>query len=263
MKRLWFLLLFPLLAAGGQQTVPFATGAIASGSSNPSPVTGMNIWYSADCITFTSSVCGTPSNGSTINTWADRSGNANNVTIAAGTATFNTNQINGLPAVTFSSSCEGNISSPVSASNGHTAFAVFQTPSTAGTFFGSTTGGFGWGSPGMSNAQKLDRQNLSNVGVATNFVSGTNYYQINVAMTNAASTFSIGFRMSSATDVISSSTSSSISGGTLSTIGYDPVGTPSAFFTGKIVELIYYNTTLTLVQIQQNEAYFRFKYGIS
>lgn len=233
-------------------------------SAPTSPVSGMNVWYSADCITFVSSVCGTPSSGSTISSWADRSGNANNLTVAQGTATFNTNQVGGQPAVTLASSFEGNMASAVASANGHTAFIVFSTTNNTKQFaFGSAVSGFGYFVATTTSAQGVDRQNSSNVGVATDTATSGVFIQQNVVVTNAASSFAINFRTSSAIDTTTTSTSSSITVNGPSTVGYDPIGTPSAFFVGKIAELIMYNQTLTLTQIQQNEAYFRGKYGIS
>lgn len=247
-----------LLAAHGGQYVPTAYNAGASG-----PVSGMSLWFSADCITYTSSVCGTPSNGTSISSWADRSGNANNWTKSSGTCTFNTNQVNSKPAVTFSS-CYGNFGTIISASSGHTAFLVYQTSATSGIYiFGSSNlGGFGWSAAWTTGAQELDKQNQTALGVATNHVTSGSWTQINTLMQNAASGFIMDFRMSSAVDTLSSSTSADISVNGPSGMGADMFNN-SAPFSGQAAEIMYYNTTLTLTQIQQNEAYFRSKYGVS
>ena len=80
---------------------PLAPGSVPS-SATP-PMTNLKLWFAADCITLSGAVCSTPSNGSTISAWSDQSGNANDASVASGTCTFNTSQINSKPAVTFSS----------------------------------------------------------------------------------------------------------------------------------------------------------------
>lgn len=260
MKRLLIVIsLFGLLGAGGQNINTGHTRVIFPSSIVP----GMSVWLSADCITYTSSVCGTPANGSTLTTWADHSGNANNVTINAGTCTFNTAQVNSLPAVTFAS-CRGSLGTVITATNGHTAFVVMsRTTSTAGFVWGSASaGGFAYFAASTATAQGIDRQNTANVGAAMTHLTSGVWTQQNGFVSNAAGGFAIGFRTASATDTTSSSTSSSITTNGPSGIGADLQGTPASFFSGQIAEIIYYNQTLTLTQIQQNEAYFRAKYGI-
>lgn len=229
-------------------------------------VAGMKLWYEADCITFVGSVCGVPSTGTNITTWADQSGNANTATVFSGTCTFNTAQVNSKPAVTFSS-CGLNLASTIAASNGHSAFVVFETTATSSSnnhFIASATGGFEYQLASTSSAQNLTRAALSTVGTATNFVSSGTWMQSNVTMTNAASVFAVAFRASSATDTLVSSSSSSITAAGPKSIGcYVVAGGCTAVFQGKVVAIVYYDFTLTLTQIQQNEAYFRAKYGIS
>lgn len=60
------------------------------------PVSGMLAWYAADQITALS-------NGGTVATWDDLSGNGYTMTTQAGTPVWDTNQQNGLPAVFFTS----------------------------------------------------------------------------------------------------------------------------------------------------------------
>ena len=262
------MIFFLVLALGSgyqQQSVPVGTGAIASNAPPPTPVSGMTVWYSADCITFVSSVCGTPSNGTTNFTWADRSGNANNATYTSGTCTFNTNQVNGQPAVTFSS-CRMDFS-PIAATFGHTMFAVIKTTSSSGTagpyLIGATSSsGISWTGPSVNGAQTVSNTGVGNPVVGNNFLRSGVWTQINATVSNSTPASS-GMRMASATDTITTNTSTVWGNPGPACIGAFCNGTTSNFWPGQIAEIIYYNGDLTLLQIQQNEAYFRFKYGIS
>lgn len=268
MKRLLALLLItlalPVKVVCPAQTV-VNTGNHRKLFTAVAPVSGMTLWFAADCITFTSSVCGVPSNGTSISAWADESGNANNWSKTSGTCTFNTNQINTtLPAVTFAS-CYGNFVSAVTATSGHTVFIVYKTTSnSAGYILGSAAlGGYAYEPAGLTGAQIVDRQNVINVGNATNHATSGTWMQQNAAMQNATPAFVMTFRQSSATDTTASSTSSNITVNGPSGMGADLFGTPSGLFNGQVAEILYYNALLNSTQIQQNEAYFRAKYGVS
>lgn len=68
----------------GQSQQPFS----------PADVAGLWTWLKADAVTGTS-------NGAALNTWADSSGNGRNATAGAGVPTYQTNVVNGQPAVRF------------------------------------------------------------------------------------------------------------------------------------------------------------------
>jgi hypothetical protein len=264
MKKLLVLLaLIPLLAANGGQVI--STGnhrtvtAAASG-----PVAGMALWLSSDCITYPSSVCGTPSNGTNITAWADRSGNANDATLNHGTCTFNTNQVNGLPAVTFSS-CWGALAFTVPPSgcciSQQTVFFVFSIPpsTSSGYVIGSGYLGPAFGEATDLNFNSYSGQDDHLVAVGVTHATANTFTQTNVTWIQSTST---NFRMASAVDVSTSAAGGGLIGGP-TVIGGDGNATGTALFAGKFVELIVYQSALTLPQVQQNEAYFRTKYGIS
>src|SRR5947209_18963882 len=102
------------------------------------PVTsGLMLWFDASQITGLS-------NGSSLTTWTDQSGNANNATTGSGTVTYNTARINGLPAGTFSGAYIS-LASAIAASSGNTAFVVSKNAASGkGTFLGANTSGFAY-----------------------------------------------------------------------------------------------------------------------
>ncbi len=99
----------PTLFFWGPLALAQITALVSFNSSiSVQPPAGMFLWLDGNCIT-NSSCTSQPSNGATITSWADKSGMANNASLSAGPCTFNTNQINGQPAVNFAA-CKGDLS---------------------------------------------------------------------------------------------------------------------------------------------------------
>jgi hypothetical protein len=264
MKRIFvFLALLPLLAANGGQLISTGNRRTVT-SPPPSLVAGYSLRLSSDCITFVSSVCGVPSNGTNITAWADRSGNANDATLNHGTCTFNTNQVNGKPAVTFSS-CWGALAFTVPPSgcciDRETAFAVYSvgTSTNSSYIYGSGYLGPAYATATDINFQSFSAQDDHQIGVGQVNIAANTFVQTNFVWLNGTE---INFRISSAVDKSAPYSSSNIIGGP-TVIGTDGNSTGSGQLSAKLVELIVYQSALTLPQIQQNEAYFRFTYGIS
>jgi hypothetical protein len=237
----------------------------------------MTFWFSADCITYTSSVCGVPSTGTGLTGWADRSGNANNLTPKYSTCTFNTAEVNGLPAVAFSG-CVLALGTVVPASSGHTAFVVYETTalsggnliaSDVGSYVGGawTQCGYDYLMPGTYSTQTVNSQNCINIGNSTDNVTSGAWTQVNSVMQNNSAGWIMNFRMHEAADPYTPGPTSYnmidiTADGPWYIGGSWFWGGPSGQFAGKVAEIIFYNQTLTLTQIQQVEAYLYSKYGV-
>jgi len=250
-----FLLALLVLMFGLQGPGPATTGAQASSTFTPKSIPGLKVWFSADCITLTGTTCSVPSNGSTITGWSDRSGNANNASTTVGTCTFNTNQLNGLPAVNFASCREDftTVALPASA----TAFVVFQNTSLSaiGTTFGGAHDNF----EGLTNfhaEQGLNCAGVINVGTGT-AAADTSWHQTNISFTNSTS---LAFRIDETTDTASIITLGSCGAGPRS-LGGDFDG-GAQFLTGNIAEAMYWDVALTSTQISEVESYLHTRYGI-
>jgi hypothetical protein len=219
-----------------------------------SPTSGMTVWYSADCVTFTSSVCGTPSNASTVTTWADRSGNGKNLTLSAGTVTYNTSQINGYPALTLASAKLG-LGSTISPSD-QTAFVVFKATSTASKngIFGGAAGAFYYFVNANQGVDVAACVGGSHSGTAT--ISAGTWYQSNVSRVSSTS---VTFRLNRSTDGSSSDATGSATA--LSTMGYNGCNN-TEFFGGQIAEFLYYSSALSAGNITATENYLNQKYGL-
>lgn len=217
------------------------------------PPSGMNVWYSADCITYTSSVCGVPANNSTVTSWADRSGNANNLTSTGGTSTFLTAQLNGKPAVTFSSS-KFSLTAFIPRGN-RTLFAVFRSTSgsTEGDLIGGATGAFAYG---FGTTQLVIVSACQTFGGAGTGSLGSTWHQANVAHNYSVN---LTFRLDRAADGVVSLASGS--GNDSTTVGYTSCNN-SEFFAGQLTELINYPSVLSNAQITQVETYLNNKYGL-
>ena len=249
------LLLF-LLFQGIPLGPPFAHNICGS------PVSGMKLWYSADCITFISSVCGTPTTGSTISAWADRSGNGNNATVLTSTCTFNTAQINSLPAITNNGSC--GLSYPGVGAGIATVFAVMRVSSTGNnTILGVSPTTAGAPIYGSGNSSKEQYFVVTNGGFSA-VVNGTatqdtNWHQMNLWVNTAGVGTNIAtMRLDRAAD---------------GTSGFPNIAYTAANnrlmdtgngveLTGQIAELIYYNSQLSSPDITTNETYLNCRYGL-
>lgn len=230
----------------------------------PEAIPGLELWVSADCITRTATTCSTPSSGSTINSsgWVNRYGVANyNNTSITGTCTYNANQINGLPAVSFSS-CAFNLGS--TPSNGITptvfsAAAVWANASTSakGTLIGSGAGGPAYWTCASSKQQGIDKQGISQEGSGT-AACDTSWHQANGIGINSA--FPL-FRIGEATDTTINGTTGSFTG-PATVIGRNNLASPGEYLNGNLAELVYYSTQLTSAQITILETYFHNRYGL-
>jgi len=214
----------------------------------PNLITGLQIWLKADSIA--------QSNGTTVNTWNDSSGNGNNAS-AVNAGTLNTTGINGFPAVTLNGSNNYYTISPSTtiAMNNMTAFAV-QKPGS------NTTYGMLMSSSGADD-EEFD------INYPSNGLIGT-YLGKNVGS---------GYSFTVGTPLISSfvsSASTTVYGNGTSQGSATPDSThPASFhignyaagsgyyYNGSTSEIIVYNTALTSSQRAAVEDYLSSKYGIA
>lgn len=93
----------------------------------PSSIAGLQLWLKADAITGVA-------NGAALATWPDSSGNGRNATqgTAANRPIYNTNQINGLPAVSFDATNDGMVTTWVVSSGSLTLLVLLRATLTSG-----------------------------------------------------------------------------------------------------------------------------------
>lgn len=252
--RLAVFLIVGLLSA---QSVIFPGPGAANGAPfSPSDLSGLQVWHAAD----TGNNCsGSPcTNGATQTTWADKSVNGNTATqTGVGPDIYNTSQINGQPAVTFSASTF-TWATPINLQTASTIFTVMKLTTTAanqvlvtGTVAGAVVQLLAFNNSGIKE------QGFS-TGVVNAFgttAADTSWHQINSTYDNTTAVLRID-RASDGSTVLSSAILQNSTG-----FGsYTPGGIFS--FTGQLAELIIYNRVLTGPEITQVETYLNGRYGL-
>lgn len=208
----------------------------------PNDITGLQLWLKADAITGLS-------NNAAVSTWNDSSGNGNNAAQATSgdQPSYETNQINGLPAVNFNGS--GDFLT-VPSLTGQTIFVVLNHAD--GTTFtnyrrvvdnGDT---FGYSIFGVNGGSQYNPTALPRGITASNFwVNGTN---------------TLSAAPLSSNKIISAiATSASTNTNWIGTY----TGTGNQTMYGDIAEVLIYNDALSTAQRQAVENYLGTKYNIA
>src|SRR5271165_6186081 len=181
---LWFTSLF--LTSPQIQLTARSSGGTTPESVAATIVSGQSLtWYGyyADCITYSMSVCSTPSDGTALGTWDDESGNANNLTCTGGGgAIFHTNQINtSYSAVQVAGSQSCTFGTSFTASSSITVYTVVYLSSASTTqnilsCTGGCSGAFDY-SFGSSH-QRMTATNTSLLVAGSATLSNTTWYQL-------------------------------------------------------------------------------------
>jgi hypothetical protein len=246
----------------------FAPTAVSIALFNPTSITGLSLWLDAVNPNNSSVI---PSSGSTLSTWSDRSGNVNNGTGA--TATYQTNVLNGLPAITFNGNTSYTLAKPailsVGQTQGSTLFALFRITTNTGDqgiFVQSSA------TPGCDKAGRILYWSASNNTILGTLFCGfalteNTYIQNQVAFVSDVYTNTGTGNYTH--DSFLNGTAFTTTGATITGMNTSAftarVGTlnlPSTFLTGNIFEILYYNRTLTAAQRQQVEGYLAWKWGL-
>lgn len=209
------------------------------------------MWLDAsDASTFTLS-------GNNVSVWRDKSGNANNATVEAGTPTYTSN------GVVFTGSQMFN--TPLSSvNNTQTLFCIFTNNSANGAFVSvkSATLNTGYHNSIVTNQQSVTRYGGTLITTGATLTQGVRYLtQTSVVGGGTSYLYLNGTQTGSATLTASvSGSSATIAIGAYYYVNGDP--TPQNYFTGTINEIILYYATFTLSQRQQVEGYLAWKWGM-
>jgi len=246
----------------GLECVPQAN--LVSGIT-PTAIPGCQLWFDGADPAGTGT---TPSNGATVSTWVDKSGNGYNATVASSRigGTYNTAS----NCVYFQASNVGYVTSYPANPTSETMFVVFNNPS-----------------PSFNNNIIIGGQlGARSLGAGYSGASGTGSSQVvgnlnnEVAWLAATTTATSGYYLSGTTAIVtsqftSSSNSISLNGGTFlsggapgfsnSTTTYLGVDTTTTayYYIGYAMEIIFYNSILTTAQCQNIQAYLANKWGAS
>jgi hypothetical protein len=213
----------------------------------PTVTSGLQWWFDARDITGVS-------DGSTISSWNDSSGNSHTATVSTGSATYHTNQYNGGAALTLAS-CRMAISGSVTSTGVHTIFAVFKLSATSGdqVLCGQNgTSGINYrlvqsngGSARLQFAWADSGTGMEGTGTAA---PDTSWHYANMGQN---SSLSLDFRLDGAADTFIAG--SSLSAGTAAPITIGGTGA-GEYLIGQLQVLGYYNRLLTLTERQAVES---------
>ena len=194
-----------------------------------------------------------PTNGSTISTWVDKSGNSKDMTIYAGTPVFNINP----SRITFNGSTS--LINSTFTSQIFTLFIVYlQTTATAPVFVTSSTLEYSGLWPNEGGTVYFDRGGNNWYTQASTFPINTR--RILVIQYTANGTGASMFVWSDGTLSISTT---SLGARTVTALLLGSRPSTSAFLTGNYNEVIQYDSVLTTVQRQKIEGYLASKWGLT
>jgi len=215
---------------------------------SPNLISGLTVWLKADAIA--------QSNGTTVGTWYDSSGNGNNAA-AVNAGILNTTGMNGDPELTLSGSDYYTITpTPAITTNSMSIFAV-QKPNS------NTSYGMLLSSNGTDDEEydinypangQIGTYLSRNIGSGYNFTVGTPLITSLVSGSSTASIFDNGASEGTGTPDTTHPTSFHI-GNYANGSGY--------YYNGSVSEIIIFNTALTNSQKAAVEDYLGSKYGIS
>lgn len=224
----------------------------------PETIPGLTFAFDASCVSITGTTCSSPSNGTTLTTWANRAGFNNSYATMSGTCTFRSSQIGGQPAVTFDgTSCNSNFPAPLLAQYVTGAVVMANASSAAkGTMFGSGSGGPAYWTCSGSKEQGNDAQQVSQTASGT-AACDTNWHQMNFerALGNYPT-----YRLGESVDATINGTNAAWGSGP-DAIGHN--GQSGAeYLNGQAALMLWYNRALTASEVTRLETYLHSRFGI-
>ena len=180
----------------GSSSVPVIAYCTVPGYPASPFATSLAGWWPASNALCSGVAC---SNGGSVTTVTDGSGNGRTMTVTAGTVTYNANALNGLPTLTFDANAYLSMASAIPDSGGlYSSYAVLKFPSLtfgiSNTLFGTSTfGGYAWRSTNSPGTLQIQSENVTNVatGNSSTLSAGT-WYQVNTTLqTHATYTFRV------------------------------------------------------------------------
>jgi hypothetical protein len=207
-----------------------------------------------------------PANGTTVSVWTDKSGNGYNATVAVGkiAGTYSTSN----KAVYFTAANSGYATSYTANPSTETMFVVFNNPSPSGVnnmVIGGTqgarslSGGYAGGGAGVGACSYLNNQ-ITWSGMAS-MPAGTYTSGTTVIITGQVNGLTTSISQNGGT-IYSNTTASAFAAGSTTYLGTD-YASPSYYYIGYEMEVIFYNSLLSLSQRQQVEGYLAWKWGLA
>jgi len=228
----------------------------------PKSLTGLQLWLDGADPNATGVA---PANGTTVSVWNDKSGNGYNATVAVGkiAGTYSTSN----KAVYFTAANSGYATSYTANPSTETMFVVFNNPSPSANnnmVIGgpqgarSLSGGYAGGGAGVGACSYLNNQ-ITWSGMAS-MPAGTYTSGTTVIITGQVNGLTTSISQNGGT-IYSNTTASAFAAGSTTYLGTD-YASPSYYYIGYEMEVIFYNSLLSLSQRQQVEGYLAWKWGL-
>ena len=222
----------------------------------PTGVAGCALWLDANDINGNGT---TPSNGSTVTTWVDKSGNGRNGS-STGSPTITSGEI----LFSGSQRLSGSISNTTANLTAFVVAKITINPAAyASRILSASAGGLDYDNTASMDVLVYD--DSSNL-----LTSFRNFIRLSTVTTTQNQTFLAVTRTNATTNTLylngTASTTVTLSGGAVGSFGYTIYwigGGPSGnYITGTVSEALYYHADLTDTQRQQIEGYLAWKWGI-
>lgn len=235
---------------------------------NPRWVSGLVLWLDGSDPAATGVL---PSNGASVSSWVDKSTRGNNYSQGTGAnqPVFNTNQINGKGALTFTAAkyLTGGTTGFPTGSGGRTMFVIYNTSSiaTAQNFYiyGTVAADQYFGPLTIASTLWIDIDTHNTKSTTTTLANSTNYIlEVNYPGTGLISTSAMWVNGVSQTVVPNSdgTPNTVLNNGWVATNAAGP-GTFGVI--GQLAEIIVYNTSLSATAQGNVRRYLANKWGIS
>jgi hypothetical protein len=232
-----------------------SAAVVFSGAFSPTSISGCQLWLDGNDPAGTGTQ---PANGATVSTWVDRSGNGRNATVAPSrvVGTYSTS----FKAVNFATSSTGYITTYSAAPTNETMFVVFNNPSPSSAnniIIGGVSGARSLGA-GYTNA---GTGTVGNLNTQVVWLANTGSY-------TAGTTALVTSQFTTSTNTISLNGGTAVSGGapgfTAGRVTYLGVDATNSFYhyVGYGMEILFYNSVLSINDRQKVEGYLAHKWGI-
>jgi hypothetical protein len=222
----------------------------------PTDVSNLSAWFKADSLAL--------SDGASVATWSDSSGNNNTATSALTAAVYKTNIVNGKPIVRFAGDSAYVLSTTLTPTS-VTAFVVYRrTGVTQSTCFLSTVNG-STGATGWALGIADGTANIPKWYVVAATQEGTECPLNTAQIITASSSAGTGVLYQGGTEVATGSAQNPIQYDVQTTIGALTVneGPVAQLMSGDLAEVIVYGKLLTTTERGQVNDYLTSKYAIA
>jgi hypothetical protein len=230
----------------------------------PKSISGLQMWLDGADPNATGVA---PANGTTVSVWYDKSGNGYNATVASGKIAGTYSTAN--KAIYCTASNTGYVTSYTAAPSLETMFVVFNNPSPSGNnnmVIGgpqgarSLSGGYAGGGAGVGAVSYLNNE-IAWAGMASmpasTYTSGST-----VIITGQVNGLTTSISQNGGTIYSATQTTTSFTAGTTTYLGTDYYSS-NYYYIGYEMEVIFYNSLLSLSQRQQVEGYLAWKWGLA